>query len=73
MTVACFRIDCQEQHQQVGVEVDGGDSAREAPRFERPMKVTLVLDTSCGESLAGLDYALWVCDSPVNLPVAERL
>jgi hypothetical protein len=35
--------------------------------------VTLVLDTSCGESLAGLDHPLWVCDSPVNRPVAERL
>jgi hypothetical protein len=37
------------------------------------MKVTLVLDTSCGESLAALDHPLWVCDSPVNRPVAERL
>jgi len=37
------------------------------------MKVTLVLDASCGESLAALDQPLWVCDSPVNRPVAERL
>jgi hypothetical protein len=37
------------------------------------MKVTLVLDPSCGEVLAALDQPLWVCDSPVNRPVAERL
>jgi len=37
------------------------------------MKVTLVLDPSYGEALAALDQPLWVCDSPVNRAVAERL
>ncbi len=37
------------------------------------MKVTLVLDASYGENLAALDPPVWVCDSPVNRLVAERL
>jgi hypothetical protein len=37
------------------------------------MKVTLVLDISYGENLVALDQPLWVCDSPVNRLVAERL
>ena len=37
------------------------------------MKVTLVLDSTCGESLAALGHPLWVCDSLVNRAVAERL
>jgi hypothetical protein len=37
------------------------------------MKVTLILDTCFGEGLATLDHPLWVCDSPANRPVAERL
>jgi len=37
------------------------------------MKVTLVLDASCGEALAGCDQPLLVRDSAVNRPVAERL
>jgi hypothetical protein len=37
------------------------------------MKVTLVLDPSCGDALAAFDRPLWVCDSPANRLVAERL
>ncbi len=39
----------------------------------RPIKVTLVMDASFGESLAELDQPLWVCDSPINRVAAERL
>jgi hypothetical protein len=36
-------------------------------------RVALVLDPAIGEGLALLDPPLWVCDSSVNRPVAERL
>jgi hypothetical protein len=39
----------------------------------RATKVTLVLDPTLGGSIASLDLPLWVCDSPINRPVVERL
>ena len=35
--------------------------------------VTLVLDACYGARLTSLDAPIWVCDSPVNRPVVERL
>ncbi len=37
------------------------------------MKVTLVLDAACGDRLSSLHRPTWVCDSPLNRPVAERI